>query len=76
MTFASYEVYSLVMKTRELKRMLEAEGFELVKVRGSHYHYQKGSVRTILPFHSGEVPTGTARTILEAIEKASGESSR
>lgn len=69
-------MYQLDMTARQIERLLGAEGFELVKVRGSHHHDQKGRVRTILPFHSGEVPGGTAKSILAAVDRAREDEGR
>jgi predicted RNA binding protein YcfA (HicA-like mRNA interferase family) len=57
------------MKFSELVRLLERNGFTLVKEKGSVRYYGKpGHDRLIrVDFHgSKEVPTGTCRAILKA----------
>jgi len=57
------------MKFSELVRILEQNGFELVKEKGSIRYYGKsGWTRLIrLDFHgSREVPAGTCQAILKA----------
>jgi predicted RNA binding protein YcfA (HicA-like mRNA interferase family) len=57
------------MKFSELVRLLERNGFRLVKEQGSIRYYEKaGHPRLVrLDFHgSREVPTGTCKAILKA----------
>jgi predicted RNA binding protein YcfA (HicA-like mRNA interferase family) len=57
------------MKFSELVRLLEQEGFRLVKEKGSIRYYAKaGHPRLIrVDFHGAkEVPTGTCHAILKA----------
>jgi predicted RNA binding protein YcfA (HicA-like mRNA interferase family) len=57
------------MKFSELIRLLEREGFRLIKEKGSIRYYKKiGHPRLIrVDFHGAkEVPTGTCRAILKA----------
>ena len=57
------------MKFSELVRLLERNGFELVRGKGSIRYYGKpGVVRLIrIDYHgSREVPTGTCQAILRA----------
>ena len=57
------------MKFSELVRLLEANGFRLVKEKGSIRYYGKpGWPRLIrIDFHGAkEVPTGTCQAILKA----------
>ncbi len=55
------------MKFRELERKLIDDGWELVKVVGSHHHYKhkvkKGKVT--VPKHNKDIPTGTCNSILK-----------
>jgi predicted RNA binding protein YcfA (HicA-like mRNA interferase family) len=60
---------SRAMKFSELVRLLEQEGFRLVKEKGSIRYYAKaGHPRLIrVDFHGPkEVPTGTCHAILKA----------
>ena len=57
------------MKFNELVRLLEANGFQIVKEKGSIRYYAKpGWDRLIrVDYHgSREVPTGTCRAILKS----------
>ncbi len=57
------------MKFTELVRLLEGNGFKIVKEKGSIRYYAKpGWERLVrLDFHGNkEVPTGTCRVILKA----------
>lgn len=57
------------MKFSELLRLLEAEGFRLVKEKGSIRYYSKPGVERLIrvDYHgSKEVPTGTCEAILKA----------
>lgn len=53
------------MKFSELVRLLEGNGFELTREKGSVRYYRKAGVR--VDYHgSKEIPTGTCRAILKA----------
>ena len=56
---------TLLTNSRDIIRRLEAGGFGLVSVRGSHHKYRHAvSVRTvILPHPRKDIPMGTARSI-------------
>ena len=57
------------MKFSELVRLLENEGFRLVKEKGSIRYYSKSSLDRLIriDYHgSKEVPTGTCQAILKA----------
>jgi predicted RNA binding protein YcfA (HicA-like mRNA interferase family) len=57
------------MKFSELVRLLEGEGFRLVKEKGSIRYYAKAGHRNLIrvDFHGAkEVPTGTCHAILKA----------
>lgn len=57
------------MKFSELVRLLERNGFELVKEKGSIRYYSKAGVDKLvrIDYHgSKEVPTGTCSAILKA----------
>jgi predicted RNA binding protein YcfA (HicA-like mRNA interferase family) len=54
---------------KEMVRFLEREGFEIVRVRGSHHFLQKEDLRTSVPVHSGkDMKVGTLRSILRDIQ--------
>lgn len=56
------------MPYREVKRKLEAAGFEEVSSKGSHVKFARvtrlGTYTAVVPQHR-EVPTGTIRSILK-----------
>jgi predicted RNA binding protein YcfA (HicA-like mRNA interferase family) len=57
------------MKFSELVRLLEKEGFRLVKEKGSIRYYSKSGLDRLIriDYHgSKEVPTGTCQAILRA----------
>jgi len=58
------------LKGKELIRILEKFGFEVVRTRGSHFflHHPDGRVTTV-PVHSGEVlGPGLLRSILRDVK--------
>ena len=57
------------MKFSELVRLLEQNGFELVREKGSIRYYAKPGVNRLIrvDYHGAkEVPTGTCNAILKA----------
>lgn len=48
--------------SRKLIRMLERDGFELVKVVGSHHKYRKGGKTVTVPHPKKDLPRGTVRS--------------
>ncbi|MBC8175365.1 MAG: type II toxin-antitoxin system HicA family toxin [Candidatus Marinimicrobia bacterium] len=42
------------LTAREAESLLLTNGFELIRSKGSHRIYKKGSERIIIPFHSGK----------------------
>ena len=54
---------------QEMVRFLQREGFELLRVRGSHHYLAKGETHTSVPVH-GKRPLkiGTLRSILRDIQ--------
>jgi len=57
------------MKFSELVRLLEGEGFRLVKEKGSVRYYGKAGINRLIrvDYHGAkEVPTGTCAAILKA----------
>ncbi|MGH8652380.1 MAG: type II toxin-antitoxin system HicA family toxin [Gammaproteobacteria bacterium] len=57
------------MKFNELVRLLENNGFEIVKEKGSIRYYAKPGWNNVIrvDYHGNkEVPTGTCRAILKA----------
>jgi predicted RNA binding protein YcfA (HicA-like mRNA interferase family) len=55
-------------------KFLEREGFEVVRVRGSHHFLQKEDLRTSVPVHAGkDLKIGTLRSILRDIKISPSE---
>jgi predicted RNA binding protein YcfA (HicA-like mRNA interferase family) len=58
----------------EMCRFLEREGFELLRVRGSHHFYARDDLRTAVPVHgSRPLKIGTLRSILRDIQMSPAE---
>lgn len=55
------------MTFNELDRLLKADGWELKNVRGSHFHYTHSTKpgKVTVPSHKGDIPKGTANSILK-----------
>ena len=49
--------------SRAIVKRLLAEGFELVKISGSHHKFRKGPITVIVPHPKKDLPVGTARAI-------------
>lgn len=62
---ASAALYTLRVKVRELVRLLERDGWEVVRTRGSHRQFPHSSKRGTATVSGGlgvDVPTGTLRS--------------
>lgn len=55
------------MKPRELRRILEQNGFVFTRQSGSHaiFKHPVNKRRVVLPIHSSDIPTGTLNAILK-----------
>jgi predicted RNA binding protein YcfA (HicA-like mRNA interferase family) len=55
------------MKFNEIEKIVTKDGWFLVRVRGSHYHYhhsvKKGTVT--IPYHNGDIPLMVINSILK-----------
>ena len=49
--------------SRRIIKRLRDEGFELVKVTGSHHKFRRGDRTVIVPHPKKDLPGGTARAI-------------
>ncbi len=47
----------------QIVKRLIADGFELVKIAGSHHKFRKGERVVIVPHPKKDLPLGTARNI-------------
>ena len=59
---------------REIVEFLKREGFQQLRVRGSHHFLARGDVRTSVPVH-GDRPLkiGTLRSILRDVQMSPSE---
>lgn len=53
-----------VVSGKELIKVLEREGFQIVRQKGSHVSLHKDEFRTVVPLHS-DLPKGTMLGILK-----------
>lgn len=49
--------------SKNIVKRLQAEGWSLVSVKGSHHKFRKGGVTVIVPHPKKDLPLGTARSI-------------
>ncbi|TCL96171.1 putative RNA binding protein YcfA (HicA-like mRNA interferase family) [Rhizobium sp. PP-WC-2G-219] len=49
--------------SRRIIQRLREDGFDLVKVSGSHHKFRKGDRTVIVPHPKKDLPLGTARNI-------------
>lgn len=55
----------LVVKTREMIKFLESQGFTCARQKGTSYAiYEKGNRQTTVPIHAADIKTGTLSSIL------------
>lgn len=61
----AHRVYNPLMNSRELIARLEAEGWELVRVKGSHHQYKHPARpgRVTVPHPKKDLPKGTLASI-------------
>jgi predicted RNA binding protein YcfA (HicA-like mRNA interferase family) len=58
----------------EMCHFLEREGFQLLRVRGSHHFYSRAELRTSVPVHGNRpLKIGTLRSILRDIQMSPAE---
>ena len=53
------------MKDKDLLKLLKQNGWEVVRIRGSHHSLRKGNHTETLPIHGRDVPTGLLNAILK-----------
>jgi predicted RNA binding protein YcfA (HicA-like mRNA interferase family) len=55
------------MTFREIERIVKNDGWYLVKIHGSHYHYihHAKSGKVTIPNHPGDVPKDVVNSILK-----------
>jgi len=52
------------MKDRDLLKLLKKDGWEVVRINGSHHILQKDGKTTVVPLHGKDIPTGLLNQIL------------
>jgi predicted RNA binding protein YcfA (HicA-like mRNA interferase family) len=54
------------MKFKEMEKLLKEDGWELISTRGSHFQYKHPTKqgKVTVPNHKGDIPKGTANSIL------------
>lgn len=57
----------MLRHSRDIVKRLEAEGFDLVSVRGSHHKFRKGVTTVVVPHPKKDLPLGTARSIARQV---------
>ncbi|MCX6598735.1 MAG: type II toxin-antitoxin system HicA family toxin [Acidobacteria bacterium] len=61
----------------QMVRFLEAQGFAVVRIRGSHHIMARGTARTTVPVHGNQMlKIGTLRGILREIDLSPNEFER
>ena len=53
------------MKDKELLKLLKKEGWEIVRINGSHHILQKDGKTTVVPIHGKDVPIGLLNKIFK-----------
>lgn len=56
------------MRDKDLLKLLKQNGWEVVRVHGSHHVMQKGDRTEVIPIHGKDVPTGLLNKILKRTE--------
>lgn len=55
------------MKDKDLLKLLQQNGWKVVRITGSHHVMQKGDSIEVVPIHGKDVPTGLLTKILKRI---------
>ena len=53
------------MKDKDLFRLMQSNGWKLVRINGSHHVMQKNGQTEVIPVHGRDVPTGLLNKILK-----------
>ena len=54
-----------LMKGKEMLRLLEKNGWSVVRIKGSHHILKKGEKIITVPVHNTDLPVGLANAILK-----------
>ncbi|MCV2447472.1 MULTISPECIES: type II toxin-antitoxin system HicA family toxin [Paracoccus] len=63
----------ILRSSRDIVRRLEAEGWALISIRGSHHKFRKDARTVIVPHPKKDLPIGTARSIARMAGWLEGE---
>lgn len=61
------------MTADELMRIVRRRGCEVLPGKGSHRKVRCGKCATIVAMHKGEIPIGTLRSMIRALEPCLGK---
>ena len=53
------------MKDKDLLKLLKKNGWDIVRIHGSHHVLQKNGQTIVVPIHSKDVPIGLLNSILK-----------
>lgn len=53
------------MKDKDLLKLLKQNGWDVVRINGSHHVLQKNGKTTVVPIHGKDVPIGLLNNILK-----------
>ena len=53
------------MKDKDLLKLLKKNGWDIVRINGSHHVLQKNGQTTVVPIHGKDVPAGLLIAILK-----------
>lgn len=53
------------MKDKDLLKLLKQNGWEVIRITGSHHVLQKANEIEVVPIHNKDVPTGLLNKILK-----------
>ena len=53
------------MKDKDLLKLLKKNGWDIVRINGSHHVLQKNGQTTVVPIHGKDVPAGLLNAILK-----------
>lgn len=65
----SFLIYSFCVNGKQIIKQLEASGWEVLRISGSHHRLGKGNLRTTVPVH-GQRDIG--KGLVAAIERQTG----
>ena len=60
------DVMNVERDSRKIIRRLRREGWQEVRISGSHHQFVRGSMRLTVPHPRKDLPLGTARAIARA----------